>query len=215
MFIAPPENADGEGDLARWYSLQRQLWGYLPNYAPIFAGRPEVGLAWAQLSSTIRAGMDRRRYELATVAAARALGSTYCLAAHSKFLRDDCGDEATMRAVAGDPTGAALDPVDRAVVGFATAVATDPTGVSPEHVQRLRDVGLTDGEVADLIFAVAARCFFATVLDAAGAEPDRQLAETLDPDVRDRLTVGRPFAGVPGEPPGAGDQRTVDADRPS
>jgi hypothetical protein len=77
--------------------------------------------------------------------------------------------------------------------------------VSPEHVQRLRELGLGDTDVADIIFAVAARCFFATVLDAAGAEPDRQLAQTFDPDVREQLTVGRPFAGDPGPSPGAGD----------
>jgi hypothetical protein len=50
--------------------------------------------------------------------------------------------------------------------------------------------------VVDIIFAVGARAFFATVLDAAGAHADRQLAETFDPPVRDQLTVGRPFAGT-------------------
>jgi alkylhydroperoxidase family enzyme len=58
------------------------------------------------LSGAVREGMDRRRYEIATIAAARALRSTYCTAAHSKFLRDDCGDEPTMITIAQDPRGA-------------------------------------------------------------------------------------------------------------
>jgi alkylhydroperoxidase family enzyme len=44
--------------------------------------------------------MDRRRFEIATIAAARALHSTYCTAAHSKFLRDVLrrrGDDAPIR----------------------------------------------------------------------------------------------------------------------
>jgi len=198
MFIAGVEETAAEGDLARWYEQQRKMWGYLPNYAPVFATRPEVAHAWAQLNSTVRDGMDRRRYELATVAAARALASTYCLAAHSKFLRDVCSDGATMRAVAADPTGASLDPQDRAVVGFATKVATDPSSITAGEVAELRELGLSDADIADVIFAVAARCFFATVLDAAGVEADPQLGETFDPDVRDRLIVGRPFADAAG-----------------
>ena len=84
----PPQAAD---DLAEWYAEQTKAWGYLPNYAPVFASRPDVAKAWMTLNLTIRGGMDRRRFELATVAASRALECTYCLAAHSKFLRDAAG----------------------------------------------------------------------------------------------------------------------------
>ena len=41
---------------------------------------------------------------------------------------------------------------------------------------------------------MGARAFFATVLDAAGAEADHELGETFTSGVRDQLTVGRPFA---------------------
>src|SRR5688500_8589509 len=119
MFIETPEESTVGDDVAAWYQRQRDAWGYLPNYAPAFATRPDVAEAWNKLNSTIRGHMDRRRYELATIAAACAYRSTYCVAAHSKFLRDECGDEDTMRAVAADPSGAALDATDRAVVEFA------------------------------------------------------------------------------------------------
>ena len=197
MYLTTIDESSAEGEVARWYEQQRQNWGYLPNYAPAFATRPDVGQAWNQLNGAIRGGMERRRYELATVAAARARGSTYCLAAHTKFLRDECSDEPTMRAVSEDPTGASLDAVDHAVIGFATKIATDPASITAGDVGRLRELGLTDADIADVIFAVAARCFFATVLDAAGCQPDQQLATTFDPEVRDTLTVGRPFAGTP------------------
>ncbi len=47
--------------------------------------------------------------------------------------------------------------------------------------------------VLDVILAAAARCFFSSVLDAVGAEPDVAF-QSLDPAVRDALTVGRPIA---------------------
>src|SRR6476469_4934208 len=125
MFIDAPDEASVDGKAAEWYEKQRNAWGYLPNYAPAFASRPDVGLAWNALNGAIKANMEPRRYELATIAAAREYRSTYCMAAHSKFLRDDCGDESTMRAIAADPTGANLDATDRAVAQFAAKVARD------------------------------------------------------------------------------------------
>jgi uncharacterized peroxidase-related enzyme len=138
--------------------------------------------------------MERRRFELATIAAARALRSTYCMAAHSKFLRDICGDEPTMRAVAADPSGANLDAADRAVMEFASHVARDASSISAADVQHLRDHGLTDPEIVDVVLAVAARAFFTKVLDALGVQADVQLGATFDPEVRRQVTVGRPIA---------------------
>jgi len=194
MFVAASEQTEPTGELASWYESQTKAWGYLPNYAPIFAHRPEVAHAWSALNLTVRGAMDRRRFELATVAASRALSCTYCLAAHSKFLRDVAGDDETMRAVAADPSGESLDATDAAIVAFATKAATDAPGITADDVKTLTDHGLTNQDVADIIFAVGARAFFATVLDAAGALADHQLAETFDDEVREQLTVGRPFA---------------------
>ena len=42
------------------------------NFERAFAARPEVYAAWAELNGAIKAGMDLRRYELATLAAASA-----------------------------------------------------------------------------------------------------------------------------------------------
>jgi len=194
MFInVPDESALGE-DITDWYEKQRASWGYLPNYAHAFATRPDVARAWTALSNAVGKGMDRRRYEIATVAAARAYRSTYCMAAHLKFLRDDCDDESTMRAIAADPTGESLDATDRAVMDFAAHVATDASSITAEEVQGLRDHGLSDPDIADVVFAASARAFLTKVLDALGVQADVQLAETFDPDVVRQVTVGRPMA---------------------
>lgn len=194
MFINIPEEAEAEGAVADWYERQRQSWGYLPNYARAFATRPDVAEAWNTLNNAVRGNMDRRRFELATIAAARVYRSTYCTAAHSKFLRDLCGDEEAMRTLAADPSGGRLDDADRAVIAFATKVAQDAADVTAEDVQLLRDHGLSDPEVADLVFAVAARAFFTKALDGLGVQADAELGDTFDPAVRAQVTVGRPFA---------------------
>lgn len=194
MFIDPVPEESATGTLAKYFDSQRRAWGFLPNYAQAFSTRPEVAHAWALLNTTVREGMDRRRFEIATIAAARTLGSTYCTVAHSKFLRDDCGDEPTMTALAEDPSGDGLDEQDRAVYRFAGQVARDASSIQQHDVDALRTLGLTDAEVADVVFAAAARSFFTRVLDGLGAQLDVQTAETFAPEVLSALVVGRPVA---------------------
>jgi uncharacterized peroxidase-related enzyme len=194
MFIDAVPEADATGALADYYRQQRAAWGFLPNYAAAFSTRPDVAQGWNVLNSAIRDGMDRRRFEIATIAAARTLRSTYCTAAHSKFLRDVCDDEATMRAIAADPSGAALSSQDRAVYEFAAKVAGDAASVEQGDIDRLRAEGLSDADIADIVFAAAARSFFTRVLDALGAQLDVQTADTFPPDVREAMIVGRSVA---------------------
>jgi len=49
----------------------------------LFAHRPAVYAAWRQLVGVITENMDARRYEVATVAAARTLRSSYCTLAQT------------------------------------------------------------------------------------------------------------------------------------
>ena len=65
-----------------------------------------------------------------------------------------------------------LDDVDRAVMELADKVAADATAVTQADVDRLRDLGLSDAEIADVVFAAALRCFFSKTLDGLGVEPD-------------------------------------------
>jgi uncharacterized peroxidase-related enzyme len=194
MFIDTVGQESASGELADFYQQQQGAWGFLPNYALAFSPRPEVARAWGQLNQAVRDGMDRRRFEIATIAAARALRSTYCTAAHSMFLRDVCGDETTMTTLARDPSGESLDERDRAVYRFAAKVAADASAVEQADVDELRELGFTDGDVADVVYAAAARSFFTRVLDGLGAQLDVRTADTFPPDVLASLVVGRPVA---------------------
>jgi len=194
MFIDGVAEGAASGALAAYYEQQRQRWGFLPNYASAFSHRPGVAQAWVALNAAVAQGMDRRRFELATIAAARAQRSTYCTAAHSSFLRDACADEQTLHLIAQAPDGAALEPQDRAVYQFATKVATDAASVNQADVDHLRDAGLSEADIADVVYAVAARSFFTRVLDGLGAQLDPQTAQTFDTELLSSMIVGRPVA---------------------
>jgi uncharacterized peroxidase-related enzyme len=194
MYIETISEHAATGATTEYYRQQRDSWGFLPNYAGAFGHRPDVAQAWNALNLAIRGGMDRRRFELATIAAARALHSTYCTAAHSKFLRDICGDETSLHRIAQAPDGETLDEQDRAVYRFAAKVATDAASVEQHDVDQLHAAGLSDADIADVVYAAAARCFFTRVLDGLGAQLDVQIAQAIDPDLYASMVVGRQAA---------------------
>lgn len=149
--------------------------------------------AWQQLLGAIKAEMDLRRYELATLAAAQRLRSSYCSLAHGKVLLEQFGEPVVE--IARDRRGAGLDEVDLAVMDLAERVVDDATAITDADLQRLRDLGLSDEEIMDVVLAAAVRCFFSKTLDALGVQPDASFRE-LDPDLLDTLVLGRPIAAA-------------------
>jgi hypothetical protein len=76
---------------------------------------------------------------------------------------------------------------------LAERVADDATSITDGDLQRLRDLGLSDTDVIDVVLAAAARCFFSKTLDALGVQPDARYRD-IEPELRDALVVGRPIA---------------------
>jgi uncharacterized peroxidase-related enzyme len=192
-FIDTFPEAEATGAVAEMYQTDRDAFGAVPNFTKAFSLRPDVYAAWRQLNGAIKANMDLRRYELATVAAARRLRSSYCTLAHGSVLMAKFLEPELVRALVDDYRTAGLEPADLAVMELADKVAHDATTVTQTDVDRLRTLGLTDREILDVILAAAVRCFFSKTLDALAAEPDAMYSE-LDPELRDTLAVGRPIA---------------------
>ena len=163
------------------------------NFERAFAERPEVYAAWVQLNGAVKAGMDLRRYELATLAAAQRLRSSYCCLAHGAVLASQFGE--SVRDIVLDRRAAGLDEIDVAVMDLAERVVADATSIGDADLQPLRDLGLTETEIMDVVLAAAARCFFSKALDALGVLPDAGYRD-LEAELREALVVGRPIADV-------------------
>ena len=164
--------------------------GLITNYLRVFALRPEAYAGWRQLVGSVTAGMDLRRYELVTLAASRGVGSAYCTLAHASVLRDKFYDDTALSAIAADHHTAPLDPVDVSIMDFAARFAADPTKVTEPDIDGLRQHGLSDVEIFEIVLTICLRRFFSGVLSAVGAEPDAVYDE-LDPQLRAALSVPR------------------------
>ena len=189
----PPEDASGE--VKAMYDKDLAAQGYVANYTRAFSARPDVLQGWLALKDAITSGMDPRLYELATVAAATAIRSSYCSLVHGNILATGFypAEQVVSLAGDGDEAAAALDTADAADVRFARKVAEEAEQITPEDVGELRRLGFSDADVFNVILAAAARCFFSKVLDATGTLPDAALHDLPD-QLRAALTVGRDIA---------------------
>jgi uncharacterized peroxidase-related enzyme len=184
-YLAEPARSD-EVDIL--YDADRASLGYVANYSKVFAHRPRVYRAWKELNGAVKATMDPVRYEVATVAAARELRSSYCSLAHGSVLARQVGIETAIKIASDEST----DPLHAAIGELARKVAASPADITEADLKPLRDLGLSDVAILDVVLAAAARCFFSSVLEATGAVPDSGYAN-LDESLREVLTVGRPI----------------------
>ena len=191
-FIRTISPADAEGSVREMYEQAQSRFGYVPNWTQAFSLRPAVLDGWATLLRSVQSHLPMRSYELATLAAARALRSSYCALAHGSVLASKVFDAPTVTAIATDAPATPLEPGERALMAFAEKVARAADQITAADVEALRSHGYRDEEIFDVAAAAAARCFFSKLLDAVGAQADSTFKE-LDPALRSALIVGRPI----------------------
>ncbi|WP_347975974.1 carboxymuconolactone decarboxylase family protein [Microbacterium sp. ProA8] len=173
MIVSTPDLDGATGHVADMYDSDRKGDGFVFAYTRAMAVNPEAHQAFETLVRAIVPSIGLRTYELATLGAARAMGSEHCLLAHGRrSLRAGLFDEDQLASVARDGVGADLDERDRAVVAYAEKLSTDAAAMTDADSGRLREVGFTDREIVDITLAAAARNFFSRALLALAVPVD-------------------------------------------
>src|SRR5678816_2252356 len=192
-FIRTTPPSDAEGPVRDMYEHVQGRLGYVPNWATAFSLRPGVLDGWTALLKSIQSNLPVRSYELATLAAARAVRSSYCSLAHGNVLATKVFDAPTVTAIMKNDPASPLEARERVMMALAEKVAANADRITAADIEDLRSHGYRDEEIFDLAAAAAARCFFAKLMDALGIQADATFNE-LDPALRQALTVGRPVA---------------------
>ncbi len=186
----PPEEATGT--LREIYDLDVEVNGYIPNHSQAMSLRPDAINAWRNLNTAIKSNMDLRRYELATIASALALRSTYCTLAHGTVLRLKFFSPEQLDAIVKDYHNAGLEPAEVAMMDFAGKITRTPYAVATEDIAILRSHGFSDTDILDIALTASARNFFSRLLDAIGAEPD-EAYQKIEESLQDALNANKLF----------------------
>ena len=176
-----------DGDLAET--------GYVWNVSRLWAHQPDtMKQLFALMSQAFkRSGLSFRQRGILVVAAAAALGDSYCTLAWSEKLAK--AEDSALVAAVLDGSGTGLTDQEKALAAWARKVARDPNATDATDVQALREAGLDDGQIFAVTAFVGLRLAFSTINDALGAQPDAPLAQALPAEVREAVSFGRPVAG--------------------
>jgi len=193
-FISTIPEDKASPEVKQMYDEDLEDLGYIPNYSRAFSHRPQVMEAWGNLLVSIRNNMDIHRYELVTLAAARALRSSYCMLAHGSKMRKKYYSSEQLNLIVRNYHKAELTAADIAMMAYAEQVVRDATTITQDDIDKLKTHGFSDAEIFDITATATARCFFSKTLDALGVEADEIYLE-LEDGLRQALTVGRPISG--------------------
>ena len=173
MIVSTPELDTATGHVADMYDGDLRGDGFVFGHTRAMAINPDAHEAFETLVRAIVPSIGIRNYELATLGAARAIGSDHCLLAHGrKSLRADVLDEDHLARLARDGANADLDERDLAVVAYAEKLSTDAAAMTDADTQRLRDLGFTDRQIVDITLAAAVRNYYSRALLALAVPVD-------------------------------------------
>ncbi len=153
------------------YADDTRTLGYVPSHTRAMATNPEAYTAWRAMQSAIAGSLGLRHYELATLAAARTLGSAACLLAHGKKALATMNEAELLRLLRG-PGYAGVSPAEQAMMAFAARVSGNSAAMDDDDSRTLRDAGFSDREIVDITLAAAARNYFSRTLQALAVDVD-------------------------------------------
>jgi alkylhydroperoxidase family enzyme len=78
--------------------------------------------------------------------------------------------------LAGKLDDAGLTPAERALLDYAELVTRDASRTTPDDVQKLRDAGWNEDQIAEAVYVTAMFAFFNRVADAFGVPAQDYLA---------------------------------------
>lgn len=191
MFVKTIEPDAAEGDIAALYEAERATMGRVMQATQCWSARPDVIVPIEALLHQIRDGFSLTLldFRLITFVAARFVPSSYCSHVYFKALSGMLGREQAL-AVHRDYRNAGLSEQQVEMLAYAEQITRDASKISKADIERLRAVGFSDLNIADIALAASFRNFMSRYFDAVGATVEAEFLDG-DPHVRDELAVGR------------------------
>lgn len=128
------------------------------DYVLVLAHDPETLNVRSPLFNAImygKEGLSRAERELGAISASIVNHCIYCAAVHAERHAQLSKDTTVTDRLFAAGEKAELGPRDRAIFDFGVALSRTPQETTPEQIQNLRDAGLDEGEILDLILSTA------------------------------------------------------------
>lgn len=150
--------------------------GLIPNVAKVFALTPEHFMRWFKyydfLMRNKESELSRREREMIALAVSSNNSCEYCLASHSAYLREITGDAVLPDLLVHNYRRAELSERERALLDFAVKLSGDSAEMSPDDLDPLRKLGLSDETIFEAAQVAAMFNFTNRLANALGWKPN-------------------------------------------
>ncbi|MDQ8035180.1 MAG: peroxidase-related enzyme [Bordetella sp.] len=100
-------------------------------------------------------GLSRAERELGATVVSRVNGCVYCASVHAQRFEQLAKRNDVIAEVFEDPATAGTDAREKAISAFSIKITNAPADIGPADIQALKDVGLSQGEILDLLHSDA------------------------------------------------------------
>ncbi|QQR35032.1 alkylhydroperoxidase [Devosia oryziradicis] len=191
MFIKTIEPEEATGEVAELYQAEISAMGRVMQATQCWSARPDMIVPVEHLLHQMRDGfsLGLLNFRLITLVAAKHVPSSYCSHVYFRTLSGMIGRDQAL-AVQRDYRTAGLSEQQVEMLAYAEQITRDASKITRADIDRLRAVGLSDLNIADIAMAAAFRNFMSRYFDAVGAEPEEAFLDA-DPQIRAEMAVGK------------------------
>jgi uncharacterized peroxidase-related enzyme len=179
--IRVTEDHEATGDTAVAYDYWRAGSGrkQVPGIIKCFGARPDFLRQVVDFSNTVHFSeghLMRRHKEMIASYVSYLNRCPYWLDSHAYFLRvQGASDQCVAAILEGKLDEAGLSKAERVLLDYAELVTRDASRTTADDVQKLRDAGWNEDQIAESVYVTAMFAFFNRVADAFGVPPQDYL----------------------------------------
>jgi uncharacterized peroxidase-related enzyme len=191
MYIKTISDAEATGDIAELYRAEVAGMGMVMEATRCWSARPDMLIPIEHLLHQLRDNfsLGLLNFRLVTFIAAKYVPSSYCSHVYFRSLSKMIGRDKTL-AIHRDYRSAGLTDQEVEMLAYAEQITRDASKITEVDIERLRSVGFTDINIADIALAASFRNFMSRYFDAVGATAEPQFLDD-DEAVRSELRVGK------------------------
>jgi len=175
------EDAQATGEVAEAYDYWRASSGrkHVPGVLKSLSARPDFLKQAVDFSNTIQFSdghLSRRHKEMIGSYASYLNNCAYCLDSHAFFLKQQGASNQTVAALMeGNLDKAGLTPAERALLDYVGLITQAAYRSSLEDVQKLRDAGWREEQIAEAVYIIALFAMFNRITNAFGVPPQNYM----------------------------------------
>lgn len=191
MYIKTVSDDEATGEIAELFKAERESMGMVMEATRCWSARPDMLVPIEHLLHQMRDNFSLGlvNFRLITFIAAKHVPSSYCSHVYFRSLSGMIGRELAL-AVHRDYRSAGLTEQQVEMLAYAEQITRDASKITEATIERLRAVGFTDLNIADIALAASYRNFMSRYFDAVGATVEPAFLDE-DPDVRAQMAVGK------------------------